>query len=43
MGILFAEDAEPVDDLVGYEVGVLVAGPTVFRVVVALPTLDVFG
>src|SRR5690606_30682315 len=38
-----AEQAEPVDDLVGDEVGGRVAGPSVVAVVVALPPLDVRG
>ena len=38
-----AEDAEAVDDLVGHEVGVDVAGPAVLVVVVALAALDVVG
>ena len=38
-----AEDAEPIDDLVGHEVGVGVAGLAVLVVVVALTTLDVVG
>ena len=38
-----AEQAEPVDDLVGHEVGVRVTGPSVLVVVVALATLDVVG
>ena len=37
------EDAEPVDDLVGHEVGVGVPGPAVLVVVVALPAGDVVG
>ena len=38
-----AEDAEAVDDLVGHEVGVGVAGLAVLVVVVALAALDVLG
>ena len=37
------EDAEAVDDLVGHEGGVGVAGPAVLVVVVALAALDVVG
>ena len=38
-----AEEAEAVDDLVGHELGMGVAGPTVLVVVVALAALDVVG
>src|SRR5262249_22678604 len=38
-----ADDAEAIDDLVGHEGGVRVAGLPVFVVVVALATLDVVG
>ena len=38
-----ADDAEPVDDLVGHELGVGVAGLAVLVVVVALAALDVVG
>ena len=38
-----ADDAEPIDDLVGHELGVGVAGLAVLVVVVALAALDVVG
>ena len=43
VGCLVAKDAEPVDDLVGHEIGVNVASPTVLRIVVASAGFDVVG
>ena len=43
MSRLVTQDAEAVDDLVWYEVGVLVTGTTVLGIVVSLTALDVVG